>query len=135
MVRPREQDPSGRRERDASFATFVLDQMSAIAGVEGRPMFGGHGLYCRGIFFGIVHGGRLYFRSDDRTRKRFEARGMGPFRPNSRQTLARYYEVPADVLEDRTELAIWVEEAVTSDPDPFRTPSRPGGPDSPPPRR
>ncbi|MBI1796606.1 MAG: TfoX/Sxy family protein [Candidatus Eisenbacteria bacterium] len=116
---------------DASFVAFVLDQMSAIAEVQGRPMFGGLGLYCRGIFFGIVYGGRLYFRSDDTTRKRFEARGMGPFRPNSRQTLARYYEVPVDVLEDRTELAAWAEEAVTSDPDPFRTPSAPGSPPRP----
>lgn len=75
-------------------------------------MFGGHGLYQGRVFFAIVHRGRLYFRVDDATRPTYEARGMNPFRPGPRQTLGRYYEVPADVLEDAAVAARWARAAV-----------------------
>ncbi len=37
---------------------------------------------------------------------------MGPFRPNERQTLKSYYEVPPGVLDDREELIAWAKEAI-----------------------
>lgn len=37
---------------------------------------------------------------------------MEPFRPNVDQTLQRYYEVPADVLEDRGRLLEWAQQAL-----------------------
>ena len=52
---------------DESFKDFVLDQLQELAGVEARRMFGGCGLYRDEIFFGIVHRGRLYFKTDDFT--------------------------------------------------------------------
>ena len=36
---------------------------------------------------------------------------MKPFRPNARQTLKSYYEVPADVVEDRGLLRRWADRA------------------------
>jgi len=36
---------------------------------------------------------------------------MKPFRPNPRQTLKSYYEVPIHVVEDREQLAAWAEQA------------------------
>jgi DNA transformation protein len=77
-------------------------------------MFGGYGLYCRGIFFGIVTGERLYFKTDERTRRRYEELGRSPFHANVRQTLWSYYEVPAEVLENRSEVAEWAEEAMSA---------------------
>jgi DNA transformation protein and related proteins len=74
-------------------------------------MFGGHGLYLGGEFFGIVHDDRLYFRADEATRPRYENEGSGPFRPNERQTLKNYLEVPADVVTDRDRLADWAVDA------------------------
>jgi TfoX/Sxy family transcriptional regulator of competence genes len=37
---------------------------------------------------------------------------MQPFKPTEQQTLKRYYEVPADVLEDAERLVEWAENAV-----------------------
>ncbi len=34
---------------------------------------------------------------------------MTPFRPSEKQTLRTYYEVPADVIEDRAALVRWAE--------------------------
>ena len=75
-------------------------------------MFGGHGLYCGKSFFGIVYKDRLFFRVTDATRPEYERRGMKPFQPRSSQALQRYYEVPADVLEDRRMLVEWASQAL-----------------------
>jgi DNA transformation protein len=93
------------------FRDFVLDQLAGLHGVTCRGMFGGYGLYCDRVFFGIVHTGRLYFKTNATTAPRYREREMKPFRPNAKQTLNTYYEVPVEVLEDAGELTIWAQQA------------------------
>jgi DNA transformation protein len=38
---------------------------------------------------------------------------MKPFRPNPKQTLKTYYEVPVDVMEDGEQLTTWATRAVS----------------------
>jgi DNA transformation protein len=97
--------------RNDSFKDFVLDQLTDLRGVTCRAMFGGYGLYRREVFFGIIHKGRLYFKTDEATRKDYNERGMKPFRPNAKQTLKSYYEVPVDIIEDQEQLTAWAERA------------------------
>ena len=99
-------------KKEDSFKEFVLDQLNAAGGVVSRAMFGSHGLYRGGTFFGIVHKGRLYFKTNDATRPGYIERGMKAFRPNPGQTLKNYYEVPADILEEPDRLAVWAQEAI-----------------------
>ena len=93
------------------FKDFVLDQLSELPGLTHRAMFGGYGLYQRETFFGIIHKGRLYFKVTPTTVVLYKDHGMKPFRPNPKQTLKTYYEVPADILEDRELLAQWADAA------------------------
>jgi DNA transformation protein len=39
---------------------------------------------------------------------------MKPFRPNAKQTLTSYYQVPADILEDSERLCDWAVKAIHS---------------------
>ena len=100
-------------EKD-SFKDFVLDQLYELGQVNCRSMFGGFGLYWKGIFFGIIYKGRLYFKTHSSTLADYLGRGMQPFRPNTRQTLKTYYEVPPDILEDPDQLKVWVKKALQS---------------------
>jgi len=93
------------RKKSDSFRDFVSEQLGED--VEIRPMFGGYGLYRDDVFFGIVFKGRLYFRTGPFTRKEYVSRGMKPFKPSARMTSKTYYEVPADVLEDRETVRAW----------------------------
>jgi DNA transformation protein len=102
--------------RDESFRDFILEQLSDLEDVDCRTMFGGFGLYGGGQFFAIVFEDRLYFRTDDRTRDAYLELGSEPFRPNERQTLKNYYEVPAEVVEDRERLVEWALGAVHAQP-------------------
>lgn len=97
--------------KDDSFKDFVLDQLSDLQDLSCRGMFGGYGLYQRSVFFGIIHGGRLYFKTNDRTRAMYIHKGMKPLRPNAKQTLKHYYAVPVEIIEDEEQLADWARQA------------------------
>jgi DNA transformation protein len=94
-----------------SFKDFVLDQLDGLRGVTCRAMFGGYGLYRGDVFFGIIHKGRLYFKTDEASRETYRQRGMKPFRPNAKQTLKTYYEVPVEIVEDAEQLVAWARDA------------------------
>jgi len=98
--------------KNQDFLEFVLDQLSGLRRVTSRRMFGGIGLYCGDDFFALIDEGRLYFCTDETTRKRYEARGMKAFEYAPGKVLKSYYEIPVDVLEDDAELCDWAGEAV-----------------------
>ena len=89
------------------FRDYVLDQLSGLGDVTDRKMFDAFGLYHEGRFFGIIHGGTLYFKTNQESRGEYTAFGMKPFKPSEKQVLKNYYEVPSEILEDREKLAEW----------------------------
>ena len=97
------------------FKDFVLDQLADLRGLTCRAMFGGYGLRYREAFFGIVHKGRLYFKVTPETVGSYKEQSMKPFRPNAKQTLKSFYEVPVDVIEDSEQLTQWASDAQLSD--------------------
>jgi DNA transformation protein len=99
------------KKKEDSYRDFVLDQLGSLEDVICRSMFGGYGLYLGEDFFGIIHDGRLYFKTDETTREKYRNRGMGPFTPNEKQVLKSYYEVPVEIVEDDEELVSWAREA------------------------
>ncbi|MBI4002036.1 MAG: TfoX/Sxy family protein [Nitrospira defluvii] len=99
--------------KNDGFKDFVLDQLADLRGLTCRAMFGGYGLSCRGTFFCIIHKGRLYFKVTPKTVILYREQGMKPFRPNAKQTLKSFYEVPVDVIEDAERLTNWAEQAGT----------------------
>ena len=78
-------------------------------------MFGGVGLYCRGLFFGIIARDTLYLKVDDENRPDYEAARMKSFKPYAdRPATMQYYAVPLDVLESPLDLARWARKAVAA---------------------
>jgi DNA transformation protein and related proteins len=99
-------------KKDESFKDFIFDQLQELDGAEARRMFGGYGLYQDETFFGILHKERLYFKIDEATAKEYRKRKMKPFRPNAKQTLKSYYQVPVEIIEDADELHEWALRAI-----------------------
>ena len=97
----------------SGFRAFVVEQLQVAGPVTARAMFGGLGLYCEGCFFALVADDTLYLKVDDVTRPAFERAGSGPFRPYGGDThVMQYYEIPPEVLEDRTALREWALAAI-----------------------
>ena len=98
--------------RADSFKDFVLDQLGQVPQLMCKAIFGGHGLYQRETFFGIIHKGRFYLKTNAMTQPAYTQRAMQPFRPNAKQLLRHYYEVPVDILEDAEQLRTWARKAI-----------------------
>lgn len=98
----------------------IVVDLGELGPIAVRPMFGGHGVYWRDVIFGMAYGGRLYFKVDEDSKAEYQARVMGPFRPNDRQTLNSYYEVSPEVLDDREVLLSWAREAIRVGQDSLR---------------
>lgn len=97
-----------------SYRDFVLEQLGHVTAVTSRRMFGGIGIYADDAFFALIDNDTLFFKVDDSTRPDFEARSSKPFQPFGPGTkpMMGYYELPADVLENRDLLGAWVLRAI-----------------------
>ncbi|MBU1077093.1 MAG: TfoX/Sxy family protein [Spirochaetes bacterium] len=92
-----------------SYREYVIEQLEKVRPVTYKKMFGGVGLYSENLFFALISGDVLYFKTDDSNRGDFEALDMEPFRPYGKKSYAmQYYEVPIDVLEDPEKLSLWM---------------------------
>lgn len=98
----------------SDYLAYVLEQLSVLRYVTSRRMFGGIGIYCDGTFFGLIDNDTLFFKVDDTNRPDYVARNMAAFRPfaDKPDLSMSYFEVPADALEDRDELAQWARKSI-----------------------
>ena len=95
------------------FAEFVIEQFSVWGEVSVRRMFGGAGLYCEGRMFGLIADDVAYLKADDSNREDFLVAGSSAFEPYpDKKVTMSYYEIPADVLENRDELAVWAQRSL-----------------------
>ena len=100
----------------SEYLEYVLEQLGGLRGLVSRRMFSGAGLYQDEQFFALVFDDTLYFKVNDTNRGDYEARGMNRFRPykDKPHLSFTYYEVPAEVLEDREELVAWARRSVAA---------------------
>ncbi len=97
--------------RADSFRDYVLEQLAALEGLRCKRMFGGYGLYCGEQFFGILHDGRLYFKTHPDTLPDYLNYQAAVFAPTTKQVLKNYREVLVDILEDAGSLVAWARKA------------------------
>jgi DNA transformation protein len=104
--------PFAHLEVSASFRDYVVAQLEELGDVTPRAMFGGIGLYRRGVFFGIIAGDVLYFKVDDGNRLDYERKGAQPFRPYANRPSMKYFAVPVEILESAHDLAAWARKSL-----------------------
>ena len=70
-------------------------------------MFGGIGIFKDELMFAKIGGDTFRLKVDESNQKQLEERGMKPFHSEKKKKGMPYWEVPQDILEDRTEFAKW----------------------------
>lgn len=111
----------------SGYAEFVKEQLASIHGLQGKRLFSGVGLSAHGVQFAMIVGNVLYFVVDDTTRPAYEAMGSQCFSYTTklrRVEVRRYYEVPAEVIEDHQRLAMLARESLEIAAQP-RRPAKP----------
>ena len=98
-----------------SYVEFVLEQLASLGTITARNMMGGKTIHCDGTVFALIGHGAVYLKADAGNRPMFEARNLPAFQPDPNEPgTMSYYLVPADVLENRNELARWATEAIAA---------------------
>ena len=100
--------------RAGSFIDHVTELLAPLGRVSARRMFGGHGLYCDGVFFGIVHDDTLYLKADAVNRAEFARAGSEIFsysRKGKTATL-NFYRAPEDAMDAPQRMLPWARKAV-----------------------
>jgi len=93
------------------YAQFVQDQLSEFGEVEMKGMFGGIGIFKDGLMFAKIGGDTFRLKVDDSNKQQFEDKGMKPYHSETKKKGMPYWEVPQEVLEDKTELAKWAKQS------------------------
>ena len=99
---------------DDGFLEFLHELLEPCGPVTTRRMFGGHGVYCDGVFIAVVIEGRLYLKVDDQTRDRFSAAGSEPFvyESRGRRIEMGYWNVPDEALDSAEQMLPWAKLAI-----------------------
>lgn len=99
-------------KKDSSFKDFIVDNLNQIENLHERSMFGSWGLYSGKKFFAIISEGKLYFKTNAKTKQYYLENNMDYFKPNDEQHLINYFEVPEDVIESSDELNRLAKESI-----------------------
>jgi DNA transformation protein len=92
------------------FVAHALELLSGVGPVEARAMFGGHGMYARGVMFGLLDDDELFLKTDEVSRPRFVGAGCRSWvyvTPTQKMENTSYYRPPDDAHEDPEAMLGW----------------------------
>ena len=106
---------------DTEFPEHVLDLLMQVGApfdpaARLRRMFGGYGIFCDGVMFGLIAQDVLFLKVDDTTRASFLEAGAEPFMYEKAGKLVEmsYVTVPDDAGENADELRPWAHMALAA---------------------
>jgi DNA transformation protein len=91
----------------AEFKAYVMEQLADLPSISTARFFGGVSLHSGPTQFAMIMDGSLYFVVDDTSRPEYEAMGSQCFSyltKKGRVDVRKYFEVPADLIEDQDRL-------------------------------
>ncbi|NKB51216.1 MAG: competence protein TfoX [Rhizobiaceae bacterium] len=93
---------------------FLSELFAPFGDVTIRKMFGGVGIFYRGLNFAGIMDGQLRLKADEQTIADFVAEGMTPWeykRNNGKAVTMSYWSVPERLLDDPEEFKPWAQKA------------------------
>lgn len=97
------------------FREHVLDLLEPLGAVSVKRFFGGAALVLGAAQFGMIMGETVFPRVDDSNRDDFVEAGCRPFSYTTKVrkvTVASYYSLPEDLIDDRDALLEWARRSV-----------------------
>lgn len=90
-----------------SYKEFVEDQLSELGEFQIKRMFGGVGYFINGEIFAAIMGDVFRMKVTEGNKEDFLVYGMEPWSPPGKKMTMPYYEVPQEVLNDKSLLRDW----------------------------
>jgi DNA transformation protein len=98
-----------------SFISHLTESLAGLGPVTVRRMFGGGGVYCDSMMFGLISDDTLYLKADEATQAAFKAEGLGPFvyeTAGRKPITMSYWRVPERLHDDPDEMVVWARTAL-----------------------
>lgn len=102
---------------------FLTDTLAPLGQISVRRMFGGAGIYCNGVIFGLLADDVLYLKVDDTTVGDFAAEGMSAFSygsPTGTRSVASYWRAPNRLFDEPEEFVAWARRSLAANSVPAR---------------
>lgn len=98
---------------EQEFVSYIVELMQPLGPVSARRMFGGYGIFLKGLMFGLVADSVLFLKADEGTAQKFTSRGLEAFTYDKKGKAFRmsYYQAPEEALEDGDEMKSWADRA------------------------
>ncbi len=97
------------------YVESILDRLTALKVITSGKFFGGQGISSNSIQFAMIMGDVVFFVVDDSTREKYTERGSSCFwytKKTGKVNVRKYYQVPAEILNDQTQLLRWARESI-----------------------
>jgi DNA transformation protein len=100
----------------AGLVAFLEEQLAPLGNVAVRRMFGGGGIYCDGVMFGLIADDTVYFKADESNLSAYEREGMEPFtyEGKGKPVGMSYWRVPERLFDEPEELVDWARAALAA---------------------
>jgi DNA transformation protein len=96
------------------FVKYVVELLAPLGRISARRMFGGHGVYCDGLFVAIVLDDVLYLKADEESRADFERAGCEIFSYSrkGKAAMLNFYRAPEDAMDAPQRMLPWARKAL-----------------------
>ncbi len=94
---------------DEPLLAHLHELLADLGAIRMRGMFGGFGIYCDGVFFGLVISGQLFLKVDAESREAFRVAGCTPFVYEGRGKAVEmsYWSVPESAMDSPEDMRPW----------------------------
>ena len=98
------------------FVDYLSEVFTELGDIRVRRMFGGYGLYHRGLMFALVAEDTLYLKADAQNAGEFHERELPAFEYLKAGKVVKisYFQAPEEILEDPVEAAHWARLSVAA---------------------
>lgn len=91
------------------YVEFLKEVFEQFGAIQPRWMFGGYGLFYKGLMFGLVADDVLYLKADETISRYFAERELEQFsyEKNGKSFKMSYYMAPEEIFDDPVEAKGW----------------------------
>jgi DNA transformation protein and related proteins len=89
---------------------FLNEILSPMGRITVRRMFGGAGIYCDSVIFGLIIDDVLYLKADETSAQDFKADGMAPFSYETKsgvRSVMSYWRAPERLFDEPEDFVMW----------------------------
>ena len=93
----------------SEYVEYLKEVFAEFGPITLRKMFGGYGIYYKGLMFALVDDDMLYLKTDEKNSDYFQKAGLSQFEYDKKDKVVKmsYYQAPDEIMEDREAAAIW----------------------------